>query len=69
MVHIQLCVQSKTNGGKQTMVTTKVSYSRKFNLGNYETQDCWIEADLEPGEDPITCIKKLKEMIENAFKK
>ena len=32
------------------MKIAQVAYRRKFNLGNYETMDIELVADVEPGE-------------------
>lgn len=35
------------------MIISKISYNRKFNLGNYETQDLTIEAQLNEKDNPL----------------
>jgi hypothetical protein len=46
-------------------------YSRKFNLGNYNSLElevtCW--ADLEEGDDPVMCIVRLQDLCREAVKR
>ncbi len=35
------------------MIISKIVYNRKFNLGNYETQDLTIEAQLNEKDNPL----------------
>ncbi len=45
------------------MIIKQVEVARKFNLGNFETQDIKLTADLEEGENETTLIQTLKETI------
>ena len=49
------------------MKVTKVGYSRKFNLGGYETQDVWMEAEIVDGDDATEAVRQLKAEIETCF--
>lgn len=40
-----------------------LEYTKKFNLGNYETQDIKIMVELEDGEGILEAFKKLKEKV------
>ena len=51
------------------MKITHVEVARKFNLGNFETQDIKIAADVEENENVHTVIKNLKQIaLENSGK-
>ncbi len=43
------------------MKITNVEVARKFNLGNFETQDIKLTADLEEGDTADSAIGKFKE--------
>jgi len=45
------------------MKIKSVEVARKFNLGNFETQDIKLIADLEEGETADSAIVSLKEQI------
>ena len=45
------------------MKITNVEVARKFNLGNFETQDIKLTADLEEGEAASSVIEILKSQI------
>lgn len=47
------------------MKITTVEFARKKNLGNFETQDIKLVADVEEGEDAEEVINKLKEMVKS----
>lgn len=38
---------------------TEVSFRRKFNLGNYETEDIELTATVRQGQDPADVLKAL----------
>jgi len=40
-----------------------VEVARKFNLGNYETQDIKLGAEVDDGEDAGAVINSLKNQI------
>jgi hypothetical protein len=44
-----------------------VSVSRKFNLGNYESLDLYIEADLAANENPKEALAILRDNLEMTF--
>jgi len=37
----------------------QVTFRRKFNLGNYETEDVELVATVKEGQDPIEVLAKL----------
>ena len=45
------------------MKITNVEVARKFNLGNFETQDIKLTADLEEGDNADNAIDALKNQI------
>ena len=45
------------------MKITNVEVTRKFNLGNYETMDIKLAADVEEGDNPESVIISLKNQI------
>lgn len=45
------------------MKVTNVEVARKFNLGNFETQDIKLTADVEVGDDADSVIVSLKNQI------
>jgi len=45
------------------MKITNVEVGRKFNLGNFETQDIKLTADLEEGDTVDNAIVSLKDQI------
>jgi len=45
------------------MKITNVEVGRKFNLGNFETQDIKLAADVEEGDDADNVIATLKNQI------
>lgn len=44
-----------------------VSVSRKFNLGNYESLDLYMEADLAANENPKEALAILRDNLEMTF--
>ena len=40
-----------------------VEFTKKFNLGNYETQDVCILAEVEENENVDECFVKLKKKV------
>ncbi len=46
-----------------TMKITNVEVARKFNLGNFETQDIKLTADLEEGDSIESAVTSLKNQI------
>lgn len=49
------------------MVVTSITYRRKFNLGNYETEDYEITAQVDEGESPTEVLQKLKDWAVEQF--
>lgn len=49
------------------MKVTHVLVSRKYNLGNYQTLDLQLEADLEPNEDAKEIMTVLEQMINDYY--
>ena len=49
------------------MKITKVSFNRKFNLGNYETLDAGMEAELTEKDNPQEMLTILKDNVEMWF--
>jgi hypothetical protein len=55
--------------------TLAITYSRKFNLGNYNSVDlsCSLWAQIDPEEDEETCINilrdKCREHVRNEYRK
>ena len=45
------------------MKITNVEVARKFNLGNFETQDIKLAADVEEGDNVDNVIVSLKNQI------
>jgi len=45
------------------MKITSIEVARKFNLGNFETQDIKLIAELEEGESADNAIVSLKDQI------
>ena len=45
------------------MKITNVEVARKFNLGNFETQDIKLTADLEEGDSIESAVTSLKNQI------
>lgn len=50
------------------MEIRNIEYRRKFNLGDYESEDYAVSALLEPDEDTTTAFNTLKKAIEDARK-
>jgi len=46
---------------------THVLVRRKYNLGNYQTLDLQLEADIEPLEKPREILKQLETMIQDYY--
>jgi hypothetical protein len=46
---------------------TKVSFSRKFNIGNYESLDASMEAELSEKDNPHEVLTILKDNVEMWF--
>ena len=40
-----------------------IKITRKFNLGNYQTVDCHVEASLDEGENPVEAFKQLEKIV------
>ena len=49
------------------MNVTHVLVRRKYNLGNYQTLDLQLEADIEPLEKPREILKQLETMIQDYY--
>jgi hypothetical protein len=49
--------------GENSMKPKTIAITRKFNLGNYQTVDYHIEADLDINENPIEAFKSLEKII------
>lgn len=49
------------------MNINKASVTRKFNLGNYESIDLTLEADLNEKDNPLNCLQELRDAIEMEF--
>lgn len=49
------------------MKVTHILVSRKYNLGNYQTLDLQLEADLEQDEEPKKCMTLLEQMINDYY--
>lgn len=45
------------------MKTEKVSVTRKFNIGNYQTFDVHVVASVFNGENPVKCLHALEKII------
>ena len=46
------------------MYVSKVVYTRKFNLGNYETEDYSVEVSVQQGENPAEAMTRAKQFVE-----
>jgi len=46
------------------MKITKVSFNRKFNLGNYESLDAGMEAEIADTDNPLEVLTILKDNVE-----
>ena len=44
-----------------------ITYHRKKSLGNYETEDISLSAELEQGEDHLSAIEQLKTIARQAL--
>ena len=42
------------------MKIDRITYSRKFNLGQYESEDIGVEVSIEDGEDLVQAEKALQ---------
>ena len=49
------------------MKVTHVLVKRKYNLGNYQTLDLQLEADIESHEDPVKSMKTLEKLINDYY--
>jgi hypothetical protein len=49
------------------MKPTSIRYSRKFNLGNYESVELYAEAQLDEGERIVDNLPHLKKAIDRTF--
>lgn len=49
------------------MKVTHVLVKRKYNLGNYQTLDLQLEADITKDEDPVEVMKKLEKLINDYY--
>ena len=49
------------------MKLTHVLVCRKYNLGNYQTLDLQLEADIDAEEDPKACMKRLEKLINDYY--
>ncbi len=47
------------------MKIKRITYRRKFNLGDYENEDIELEALLFDGEDIDAAFKELKKKVED----
>ncbi len=47
------------------MKVTKITYRKKFNLGDYENEDIELTAIILPDEDINKAFKELKKAVEN----
>ena len=45
------------------MRTKEVQYSRKFNLGNFETEDISVVLELEEGEKAADALKVARQLV------
>ena len=45
------------------MKLKQITYTRKFNLGNYETQDIQLTAELDENENVDEAFMKLKKKV------
>lgn len=50
------------------MEITSIRYGRKFNLGNFESEEIAFEAVLDDGESPLECLQEMKAAVLEAFK-
>lgn len=50
------------------MEITSIRYGRKFNLGNYESEEIAFEGVLDDGESPMDCLTEMKAAVLEAFK-
>ena len=50
------------------MEVTHVLVCRKYNLGNYQTIDLQLEADIDRREDPRVVLSKLEKLINDYYK-
>jgi len=41
--------------------------TRKYNLGNYQSIDLTLEAEVEKGDDPIQTLKTLEKAINDYY--
>lgn len=53
------------NAKGREMKITEVRYTRKFNLGNYESEDVGVVANLEDSECPVKAIADCKAIVVN----
>lgn len=49
------------------MKVTHVLVCRKYNLGDYQTIDLQLEADLDSLENPLEAMKKLEKLINDYY--
>lgn len=42
---------------------TEIKYGRKFNMGDYQSEEISLVAALEPGEDALEALAELKGMV------
>lgn len=40
-----------------------IKYSKKFNLGNYESEDIGVDVSVEEGENPSECLKAAMDFV------
>lgn len=50
------------------MRVTQIIVKRKFNLGNYESLDLQLGAELISGDDPAEAIRTLEKLIEDHYR-
>lgn len=50
------------------MRITTISYGRKFNLGNYETEDIHLTAELESVDKPEEALARLMRTAHEVYK-
>ena len=46
---------------------TEVRYSKKFNIGNYESEEFGAVANVEKGENPEKTLKTLKKLVHDMW--
>jgi len=49
------------------MRLTSVHVTRKYNLGNYQSVDLHLGAELESGDNPVEAFKRLEKAINDYY--